>query len=74
VSASDRGGRICLPPKQSGAVFHEEELPEYLDSDSELHLARELPCEALDLPAALLVRSLGYVGDSYDDWELETLE
>ncbi len=70
VDGTSRGEPFSVTVSQ--AVFHSDELPEYLDSDSEISIARELPCEALELPAPLLVRSLGYVGDSFDDWMLET--
>jgi len=72
IDGTGRGEPFSVVVSQ--VVFHSDELPEHLDSDSEIHLARELPCDALELPAALLVRSLGYVGDSFDDWELEAQE
>lgn len=60
-----------FPVVVNRVVFHQDDLPDSIESDSEIHIARELPCDAMDLPDALLVRSLGYVGYSYDDWELE---
>ncbi len=69
VEGTSRGA--AFPVTVSQAVFHEDELPDSIESDHSIHIARELPCEALDLPIPLMVRSLGYVGDSFDDWMLE---
>ncbi len=69
VEGSSRGEPFSVTV--STAVFHEDELPDSIESDHSVHIARELPCEALELPIPLMVRSLGYVGDSFDDWMIE---